>query len=330
MKLIDFIKENKDKITLDKVYCYFRDKKKGIMQFALYRDLKDTNMIYMYQDIFTKQCFTVDEKDIPLYYKAMEIEPNNFIITSRNQWVQLYKKSIKNSIDKNSSEYQRLLREIIKHGGQIVKLKLHNNNEKGVLIGITSSDEDYYYVIAYQKDNEVNIIFDTYCSNLDYINENEYVNDDYELINFIKNNRPYIVNYINNLETDVMITPIITNRNKVHHKIHKDNALVTTFEHCNSFFDRPSKCIEVLNDMLSTLNNSNINSIIIRLLNHYITEYSLYYKPLNNYLKNYYKETFNIKLNNILIKYTKNIEDDNIVSYVTNICNTLKKQFFKI
>ena len=262
------------------------------------------------------------------HYKNTEVDGSKFKIISRSQWSKYLKKSIKNSIDKNSELYHTLLKDFNTYGGKLVKTT--NDREGAMFVGISSTDEDYYYVLILKNNKQFDINFHTCCGKLDIIEESQYTEKEYEFIDFFNKNKSDIINEINSLETDVMITPIKIGEKKEHYRLHKKDALIETFKHCSALFNEKPKCIEVLEDILLNLNSPNLNSIVIKLLNTYINEYSLYYKKLSDKHKKYYNETFKNKLNNILLKYTNGINNEKVVSYVTNVCKTMNKVFFNI
>lgn len=326
MKLIDYYNNNKDNFTEEKVVCYFENKKKSKIRFAIYKDSKE-NKIYLYYDYYKQFCLDCETDDIPYYFKNIEVIPENFIITTTENWIKLKKKSIKDNLDKESKTYQDLMKFFINNSGKLAYSK--GKQEKGLFVGITSTDEDYYYLILNKKDDEVNYLFSSCCGSLNFVDENEYTKNDYDLIDFLKQKKSDIIKHINEFNDDVLITPLVLykDRKKPHYRQYKNDALQITFNHCNKIFDKSSKCIEVLQDILAKIDNPQINNCIIKLLNTYITEYGIYYKPLDKKLKNYYKETFIKKLNDIFESHIKYIKDEKIISYVTNICKTLNKVF---
>lgn len=327
MNLIQYIKTNKKRFTLDNIFCYIENKKRPIIKFALYRNPKD-NEIYIYENILHSTCLTDDEDMLSCYYRTMNINIKNIKELSRDKWSNMLKKSILNSINKQSETYIDLVNEINTNGGNLVYLKGKMQGEIGMLVGASSTDEDYYYVLIYKKNNEIHFIYDTYCHRLEYVNENSYGKKEYELINFIKNNQLDIINKIKNMENDVMVTKIVLDKSKHHYKQYKNNSLHITFEHCKSFFNKNPKCIEVLEDKINQLNDPILNSRIIKLFNRYINEYSVYYKPLDKKLKIYYKEFFIQKLNVILTNEIRYVTDNNIKSYIIAVWKTMNKRIF--
>lgn len=321
MKLIDFIDAIKNTMFKDDIYCIVNNKLKPIIIYAIYKH-NETNQIMLYfNDIHSQP---IDE--LSDYYKMLDINMENIIIVKRDNWSNFLKKSIKNSI-KNDKMIKNLKSDITKNGGKIVYIK----DEPYILIGVSSTDEDYYYILVKTDDEYKNAMlrFSSCCCKLTF-KDNDYLTiKENNLCLFVNENKSKIINQLNNLTSDVIIR-INFGDNKNHFKNHKNNALATILDKYKKYYNNITKesNLIILDKILNKINDDFINNKIIILLNEYIREYENFYIPLDIKYKNYYQDYFRTKLGNILNKHLNTIDDSEVKSYVFAICRTIDKILF--
>ena len=204
IKLIDYIKNNIDKLSNGNILCYITNDIKDVMNFALYQ--KDDKLYLYFNCLYS---FEIDLNDNDNYYLNKTINEELFVEIKSDEWVTFLKKSIENSINKNSKIYKSITNEAKFNGGRLVKIR---NNTIGMFVAETSSDEDYYYLVVYEENNEIKLSLETACGNLNYIMTKDYSDKEYELINFINLNKQTIIDKINSLPTDVVLNGIHFNK----------------------------------------------------------------------------------------------------------------------
>lgn len=146
MKLNDF-REQFEKIHDGKILIGIHN---DYMIFAFYRSFKD-NKVYFYRNIFTS--YWVDE-DTPFMDSEWEVELSEiktdivnydmFLSWGRRNIITDFKYHYDHPDEE--SNFFSFKNKLVKDGGKIVTFNdFKTNNEIGLLIGVTSTDEDYYY-----------------------------------------------------------------------------------------------------------------------------------------------------------------------------------------
>lgn len=327
MKLLDFVRENEHLLNKDNVFVILDDKNKSIMHYALYKKDDIEKAVYLYVNIFTSIKLTkIEDDDLPLYYKMMEINEDNIITLSRKEYIQFHKKSIKETVKNNKTEnYYKLISFMRKNAGSLCSTM----HKVAMFIGIAATDEDYYYVSVYNDNGNIKFSFDSCCGDIYLIDKKDYTKKEYDLIKFVKDNKYKIIEQIDSFDNDVIINGVNFG-NKNSFKKYKDNSLSIILNLYRNYLGKDNKCIKILEDKLIELNDDILNAYVIKLLNKIIQEYYHYYKPLPIELKNYYYENFYNKVKNKLRYSSKKIYNKEIRNYVLNICKALNKEFKKI
>lgn len=121
------------------------------MIFAFYRSFKD-NKIYFYRNIFSSYCvdekgtsFMDEEWEVPLEdIKTDIVNYDMFLSWGRRNIITDFKYHYDHPDEE--SNFFRIQNRLKQDGGKIVTfMDYKKNNEIGLLIGVTSTDEDYYY-----------------------------------------------------------------------------------------------------------------------------------------------------------------------------------------
>lgn len=321
MKLFEFIESIKDKMSKDDIYCIVNNKLNPIIIYAIYKHNK-TNQIMVYFNAVHSN--TIDE--LSDHYKMLDINMENIIIVKRNNWSNFLKKTIKNGF-KDDKFVNELKSDITKNGGKIVYIK----DEPYILIGVSSTDEDYYYILVKADDEYKNAMlrFSSCCCKLTF-KDNDYLTiKENNLCLFVNENKAKIIDQLNSLTNDVIIR-INFGDNKNHFKNHENNALDIILNKYKKYYNNITEesNLIILGKILNKINNDFINSKIIILLNEYIREYENFYIPLDTKYKNYYQDYFRTKLDNILNKHLNKIDNSEVKSYVFAVCRTIDKILF--
>lgn len=326
MKLLDFVKKNEHLLNKDNVFVVLDDKNKAIMHYAIYRKDDLEKAVYLYHNIFVSIKLTkIQDDEIAPFYKKMEINENNVINISREEFVQVHKKSIKESLKNDNSEnFKHLISFMNKNAGSLCRDIAKNS----MFIGITSTDEDFYYLFVQNDNGKVKFHFSSCCGSIDIIDKKDYTKEDYDLIKFVKANKYEILRQIDLFESEVMINGVNFGDN-FSYKKYKDTSLSTILNLYRHHMNKDTKCIDILEDILNNLDDDRLNSIVISLLNKVIQEYYHFYNPLPTELKKYYYESFYNKVKSKIDYGCKKIYNDKVRSYVRNVCKTLNKEFIK-
>ena len=147
MKLNDF-RPLFDKITDGKILIGIHN---DHMIFAFYRNLTD-GKVYAYNNILSSSYvdeegtkFMETEWDIPTEEVRTDfVNYDMFLAWNRRNIIRFFEDYPGESEDK--SNYRLISEELKNDGGKIVKFKNMSYNVMGLLIGATSTDEDYYYL----------------------------------------------------------------------------------------------------------------------------------------------------------------------------------------
>lgn len=148
---------------------------KGYMQFALYKNEKDELNIYynLYHHI------KVNADDYPFIMNNRETECNTFELVDIKNFQLYVRHNIEMMLDVSkeieSSNYNLIVKEFEKDGGNIVKFDF---DSYGLLVAVSSTDEDYYWVyLNLDKENKPKINFSSCVGGYEVIKENELTDE---------------------------------------------------------------------------------------------------------------------------------------------------------
>lgn len=155
MKLNDY-RERFDEIRDGKILIGIHD---NHMIVAFYRSLKD-NKVYFYHNAFSSHCVDEDsafmEAEWSVDFEEVKTDLVNydmFLAWKRRNIINEFKYQYDHPDEK--SNFFTIKKQLEKDGGKIVTFGDYKSyNKIGLLIGVTSTDEDYYYIYV---DGDYNI-----------------------------------------------------------------------------------------------------------------------------------------------------------------------------
>lgn len=207
-------------MTINEISSYFDEldgtnhlvilRKDGIMKLSFHR-VKGSDRILLYGDIFSS--FELNSHICKSLLK--EIEDNEELeckIVNDDTWKNYQRALNRLHIDKQllsdeENNAKTLVKEFDVYGGSYVNL----SGETGLLVGIVSSDEDYYY-LAFDKHRKLR--FSTCVGTIELA---ERISRDFSVLDYmIQNQSEELIEMINNIlneTTDVLMTPICLKKN---------------------------------------------------------------------------------------------------------------------
>lgn len=320
----DYIKKNESRFTTENMFCYVEDKKKPVVFLALYRDL-NTGAITVYRNIFDTQAASEDS-----YLSCKQVDEDGFIEIKRSDWKNMYRKSVKNSISPADANYNFVKKEIEKNGGRLVKLNTVGGLKPYMLIAASSTDEDYYYILVRKPngDEDVHIDFTTCCSWVDYIDEKDYGEEEYELLEWIKGHKGDIVRKISSYDNDVLITGYKFGGTEGHYKRHKPRALEITMEACRKNFKESVHAINELERKLNEAGDPKTTSIAVKMLNRYLLMHYKYIKPSIRDNKSYSYIEYEVKrMRDISFRAINRIRNEEVRTFSRHVIKCFYKKY---
>lgn len=209
MKIKEYINTIKNKLTKDNIFSYYEEfDSRKFRTLSIFLDEK-SNKPYIWFD----SLFVVDaENELNEYWKNLDFNPDNFIETTRDEWLILLKKEIQDWINdlksKKPQEFERYREHLEKDGGKIIYEKYNNTYQ--AFIGVAASDEDFYWVCI---DRKGKLTYHTCVGYLDFITEkDDKTGYEYKLLKeYIKKNKENIKEILKNTKYDIIFDTIFNN-----------------------------------------------------------------------------------------------------------------------
>lgn len=201
MTLYDYIIQNEDKIRNTPALAYIAtspDDGYRFIEFVLFQSSKDKKIKYQQNELYV--CEFSDEYNL---FRITEVDPENFVEMTLDEYTAKKKADIKYFVDEKlkyeKSVPSQCIAMVKEDGG---KFTYDCGKTLKKFIGISATDEDYYYVLI---DKDLKLTGSSCVGALKFVPESEKTQ---ELDKVIKENKDYILQKLENTN-DYYFTDII-------------------------------------------------------------------------------------------------------------------------